>query len=68
MDEPYEAAATLLPGSLGAALQTLDGGSLLREAFGDDFIDYYLRVKRAEVRRYETCVTDWETREYMDIF
>ena len=68
VDEPYEAAATLLPGSLGAALQTLDGGSLLREAFGDDFIDYYLRVKRAEVRRYETCVTDWETREYMDIF
>ena len=68
VDEPYEAAATLLPGSLGAALQTLDGGSLLREAFGDDFIDNYLRVKRAEVRRYETCVTDWETREYMDIF
>jgi len=68
VDAPYDAVAAPLPASLGAALQVLAGGNLLRQAFGDDFIDYYVKVKLAEVRRYETTVTDWEMREYLDIF
>jgi glutamine synthetase len=68
VNAPYDAVAAPLPTSLGAALDGLDRGNVLRGAFGDAFIDYYLRVKRAEVRRYETTVTDWETREYLDIF
>jgi len=68
VDAPYDAAAPLLPGSLGAALDQLDRGRIMREAFGGDFIDYYLMVKRAELRRYETTVTDWEMKEYLDIF
>jgi glutamine synthetase len=68
VDAPYDAVAAPLPASLGAALQALAGGSLLRRAFGDDFIDYYVKVKHAEVRRYETSVTDWEMKEYLDIF
>ncbi len=68
VDAPYDAVATLLPGSLSAALDVLSAGTLLRQAFGEEFVDYYLRVKRAEVHRYETSVTDWEVKEYMDIF
>lgn len=68
VDAPYEAAATMLPTSLGAALSALAHGSVLREAFGAQFIDYYLMVKRAELRRYEAYVTDWEMKEYFDIF
>ncbi len=60
--------AQMLPTSLGAALDVLTSGHLLREAFGQDFIDYYALIKRAEVRRYETAVTDWEMQEYFDIF
>ncbi len=58
----------MLPTSLSAALDALTSGRMLREAFGQDFIDYYALIKRAEVRRYETTVTDWEMREYFDIF
>jgi glutamine synthetase len=68
VDAPYAAAATLLPTSLGAALDVLAAGTHMRRAFGAPFIDYYLRVKRAEVRRFEASVTDWESKEYMDIF
>jgi glutamine synthetase len=68
VDAPYDAVATALPGSLGAALEALGRGSILRNAFGADFIEYYTRVKQAEVRRYETSVTDWEMKEYLDIF
>ena len=68
VDSPYEATAAMLPANLGEALTALSDGPVLREAFGKDFIDYYTTVKRAELRRYETSVTDWEMKEYFDIF
>jgi glutamine synthetase len=67
-DAPYEAAAALLPSSLGAALGALAEGRILREAFGEEFIGYYATIKHAEVRRYETHITDWEMKEYFDVF
>jgi glutamine synthetase len=67
-DAPYETDARMLPTSLGAALDALAAGRVLRDAFGGDFIDYYTLIKRAEVRRYESTVTDWEMREYFDVF
>jgi glutamine synthetase len=68
VDAPYEAAAAMLPANLGEALTALSDGPVLREAFGKDFIDYYTTIKRAELRRYETSVTDWEMKESFDIF
>jgi glutamine synthetase len=65
---PYDADAPTLPTSLGAALGALDGGHILRTAFGNEFIDYYSMIKHAEVRRYEAHVSDWEMKEYFDVF
>jgi glutamine synthetase len=67
-DAPYETKAQMLPTSLSAALDALTNGRVLRDAFGAEFIDYYALIKRAEVRRYETSVTDWEMKEYFDCF
>lgn len=67
-DTPYETQAPMLPTSLAAALEALSRGHILRDAFGQDFVDYYTLIKRAEVRRYETAVTDWEMKEYFDLF
>ena len=68
VDAPYEVAAPMLPTSLGAALGALTDGHLLRGAFGSDFIDYYAMIKQAELRRYEAHVTDWEMKEYFDVY
>jgi glutamine synthetase len=65
---PYETAAAMLPTSLSAALGALNGGHILREAFGTEFIEYYSLIKHAEVRRYEAHITDWEMKEYFDVF
>ena len=32
------------------------------------FIDYFIRIKEAEISRFEAEVTDWEHREYFDLF
>ena len=79
-DEPYQADRPMLPDGLGAALAALDGSALLRRAFGDVFVDYYLRLKQAELDRFaQYCedmridpaagdVTAWEQNEYYDFF
>jgi glutamine synthetase len=78
-DNPYESEAAALPGSLGEAVDLLDGSSFYREAMGDDFVDYIVGLKRSEVGRFGTAVdglsddalagvTEWEHREYFGTF
>ncbi len=67
-DTPYEAAAPLLPRSLGEALAALEASEAAKAAFGEQFISYYLRLKRAEIARFEAEVSDWEHREYFELF
>jgi glutamine synthetase len=67
-DTPYEAKADLLPRTLDEALQHLRADKTLREGFGAWFIDYYCRIKEAEIARFNLEVSDWEHREYFDLF
>ena len=67
-DTPYEAQAPLLPRSLGEALAALKESKVLRAGLGDFFVDYYLRLKQAEIDRFELEVSDWEQREYFSLF
>lgn len=67
-DTPYETEAPLLPRSLAEALDALDRSGTAREAFGEGFIDWFLRIKRAEIARFEAEVSEWEQREYFELF
>ena len=79
-DAPYEASRPALPATLDAALAALEADGLYRAAIGDRFIDYYLRLKRAELDRFHAAcaergregggdeVTGWEQNEYYDFF
>jgi glutamine synthetase len=61
-----------LPGSLLDATRELERDAVLRDAFGrgrdEDYVDYYVRVKREEWHRYHEQVTPWEIREYLTRF
>jgi glutamine synthetase len=67
-DAPYQAERPLLPKSLEEALAKLDQDSALRRSFGDRFIDYFILIKRHELSRFNAEVTEWEHREYFDLF
>ena len=67
-DAPYEAEAALLPRSLGEAVDALDADPFFREKLGSTFVDYYLHIKRAELERFALEVSDWEHREYFEMF
>jgi len=64
---PYESKAEFLPHTLGEALQHLKKDQVLREGFGAGFIDYYCRIKEAEIARFNLEVSEWEHREYFDL-
>jgi glutamine synthetase len=61
-----------LPSSLAEAVGELEQDEVLRDALGEargeDYIDYYARVKRDEWFRYHEQVSAWEVREYLTRF
>ena len=37
-------------------------------ALGAEFVDYYVHIKNAEIERFQAEVSDWEHREYFEMF
>ena len=68
VDSPYQSECRHLPRSLEQALSLLDAGDFARSRFGSEFIDYFLMIKRFELDRFAAAITDWEQREYFDVF
>ncbi|HUC48766.1 MAG TPA: glutamine synthetase family protein [Xanthobacteraceae bacterium] len=72
-DAPYRISAEALPASLEEALAALRQDACFRAGLGDGFVDYYARLKDAEIARCrkdgqadEADVGAWEHREYFD--
>jgi glutamine synthetase len=76
-DAPYQSSAEPLPATLAEALAALRTNVCFRNGFGEGFVSYYAHIKEAEIARsrkeavHETAqadVSDWEHREYFDLF
>jgi glutamine synthetase len=67
-DTPYETKAPLLPKTLREAVGVLKDDAFFRAALGAEFVDYYVHIKTAEITRFEAEVSDWEQREYFEMF
>jgi len=74
---PYQKSSGLaLPATLEEALAALRASACFRAGFGEDFVDYYARMKEAEIVRcrkettnnlQQADVSEWEHREYFDM-
>jgi glutamine synthetase len=67
-DTPYETQAALLPKTLQEAVFALKDDPFFRDALGAAFVDYYVHIKNAEIERFQAEVSDWEQREYFEMF
>jgi len=71
-DELTGRGLSALPASLAESVGELESDDVLRSALGrareEDYLDYYVRVKRDEWFRYHEQVTPWEIREYLTRF
>lgn len=69
VDAPYDASAKALPASLVEAIGEWRQSALFRRELGDAFVDYLVRIKEFELHRFlAEEVTDWEQREYFELF
>jgi glutamine synthetase len=76
-EAPYQKNAGLaLPATLEEAVAALRASACFRAGFGEHFVDYYARLKEAEIARCRnettnnpkpTDVSEWEHREYFDM-
>jgi glutamine synthetase len=67
--EPYAADRRMLPTGLDEAIVALENeGQVFRDAFGSPFVDFFLSIKKHELGRYRAHVTDWEQREYFEVY
>lgn len=67
-DTPYDTAAPALPRTLGDALDALRSDDYLCEQLGPRFVSYLCHIKEAELARFNLEVSEWEHREYFEMF
>ncbi|MDQ4082143.1 MAG: type III glutamate--ammonia ligase [Actinomycetota bacterium] len=71
-EELKRSGVELLPANLLDATRELERNEVMREALGrgrrEDYVDYFVRVKRDEWTRYHEQVTPWEINEYLTRF
>ena len=68
-DEPYEATdRPTLPRSLIDAIAALKDDTTFRDKLGATLVDYIIQIKQHEIDRFFSHVTDWEQREYFEVY
>jgi glutamine synthetase len=71
-DGRAEHGVDLLPANLLDATRELESNEAMRRAFGsgagEDYIDYFVRIKRGEWQEAHEQITDWELERYLQLF
>ena len=68
VETPYSGDAKRLPDSLLRAIQSFESSDFYRTALGREFVDYLVRIRRAEWERYHLTISEWEQAEYFNLF
>ncbi len=66
-EERRERGIGTLPGSLGEALEIMEGSELVREALGEHVFWSFIRNKKAEWDEYRAQVSEYELKKYLPI-
>jgi len=61
-----DGAVPSLPATLAEATDLLERSALARDWLGDDVVDHYVAMRRAELAAQAAAVTDWETARYLE--
>ena len=70
--EPYRGNAYIdlslpqVPMSLAQAAELFKRSKMVRQTFGDEVVDHYIRLAQLEQKAFDASVTDWERRRYFD--
>ena len=57
-----------LPATLKDATDALENDIVIKNALGDEYADYYIKVKRQEWTNYHLTVSQWERDKYLEAY
>lgn len=63
-----EAGIASMPASLKEALEVMKENPIAKETLGEHIFEKYIINKEAEWDNYRIAVTDWEIKEYLDLY
>ncbi len=63
-----ERGITMLPRTLGEAIEAFAADPLSRRVFGDALFDSFVAYKREEWQSYHCTISDWEMKRYLEFF
>lgn len=66
--EAYLSNQPKLPNNLMSAIAAFKESELFRQELGEVFVNYLVRLKESELGRFLSTVTDWEHREYFEMY
>ncbi|MFC1968243.1 glutamine synthetase, partial [Chloroflexota bacterium] len=66
-DELRQRGIGKLPGSLGEAIDLMEGSELVKECLGEHLFNSFIRNKREEWDAYRAQVTEYELKKYLPI-
>ncbi|HEY0734939.1 MAG TPA: glutamine synthetase family protein [Herpetosiphonaceae bacterium] len=66
--DPRSRALTTLPGSLGEALEKLQGDEVIQQALGPHIYERFIEAKQQEWDEYRLYVSQWELDRYLPIY
>ncbi len=55
-----------LPSSLAEAIELFQSSELVRNTFGNEFVNRYIRIKKAEWDEFKIQITHWELNKYLE--
>ncbi|MCD6398650.1 MAG: type I glutamate--ammonia ligase [Candidatus Aenigmarchaeota archaeon] len=58
----------VLPTSLEESLNELKKAGFIRELFGEETFDKYIKIKKSELSEFKRQVTNWEIKKYFDSY
>ncbi len=61
------AIAPRLPRTLETAITRFEESETARHWFGNEFVDDYVTMRRWEIERYQSTVTEWERERYLEM-
>ena len=68
LDAIHARGISVLPQSLGDAVDALERDSVVRAALGETLAEQFIELKRVEWTEYARHVSDWELQRYATMF
>ena len=68
LEQRLERGITMLPRTLGEAIEAFAADPLSRRVFGDAMFESFVAYKREEWQSYHGTVSEWELKRYLEFF